>query len=224
MKKALKFPYWLAFVLSFLIISCARHHDTPTIDCITRVIPSQASTVSAAQLDSIDALFSLNGLSTAGLQFTYFDVYNEIAINADGYLFYNGLPVFNNYEVFAFKAGIFVPASSVIYNGPAPGPDTSSHQTLEDLRAIYLAHYQQDTIFPAFMRPESVPGVGYRDSCLVAELGYVEPALISNEDITTSASTSLVKAWQVSPLSGGYPMVYILDSTGVCVPVQVILP
>jgi hypothetical protein len=74
------------------------------------------------------------------------------------------------------------------------------------------------------MRPESVPGVGYRDSCLVAELGYVVPALIPNEDVTTSASNSVVKAWKVSPLSGGYPMVYVLDSTGVCVPVQVILP
>jgi hypothetical protein len=142
MKKALKLPGCLAAVLSFLYISCDKHHDNPAVDCITRISASQAANVSVTQLDSIDALFSRNGLSTTGLQFYNFFVdtitepaYSGIEQQVGAYLSYNGLPVFENSETFIFKEGIYQPAASVVYQGAVPGPDTTSHQTLEDLRA-----------------------------------------------------------------------------------------
>jgi hypothetical protein len=231
MKKGLKLRWCLAAVLLFLYISCAKHHDTPTADCITRVYTSQASTVSASQLDSINALFSPNGLSTAGLQF-YFFIVDTVALpgytgtqeQAAAYLFYNGLPVFEGAETFIFDAGIYSQAASALYDGSVPGPDTTSHQTLEYLRTAWLTHYQQDTIFGGALnsRP-SAPGTAYKDSCLLAELGYVDAATFGSGPRTYGAS--LVKVWKVSPSSNNnYPIVYVQDSTGICIPVKEYIP
>jgi hypothetical protein len=230
MKKALKLPGCLAAVLSFLYISCDKHHDTPAVDCITRVEVSQPTNVSVTQLDSINNLFTLNSLSTAGLQFYFYFVdtvtlpgYTGIEQQASAYISYNGLPVFDYSETFIFKEGIYQPAASFVYQGTVPGPDTTTHQTLEDLRTAWLNHYQQDTIYPPFINSHpSIPGTKYRDSCLVAQLGYIDAATFSHG--TALYGASLVKVWMVSPLSGGYPMVFVDDSTGICLPVQEDLP
>jgi len=230
MKKRLKLRWCLAAVLSFLYISCNKHHDTPTADCITRIDASQTATVSAAQMDSINRLFSSNGLSTTGLQFYsffsasivepgFFGTQEQVAAN----VFYNGLPVFADDQYFIFNAGQYQPNGTASYTGPVPPPDTTSRQTLEDLRTAWLTHYQQDTIFggASASRPYA-PGTAYSDSCLLAELGYLDAATFANGPRTYGVS--LVKAWKVSPLSGGYPMVYVQDSTGTCVPVQEFVP
>ena len=230
MKKALKLSGCLAAVLSFLYISCDKHHDNPAADCITRVHVPLATDVSATQLDSINTLFTRNSLSTAGLQFYFFFIdtlalpgYDGIEQQASAYPSYNGLPVFDYSETFIFKEGIFQPAASVVYQGAVPGPDTTTHQTLEDLRTAWLNHYQQDTIYPGFLNSHpSVPGTRYRDSCLIAQLGYIDAAVFSHG--TALYGASLVKVWMVSPLSGIYPMVFVEDSTGICLPVQEVLP
>jgi hypothetical protein len=220
MKKGLKLQWCLAGVLFFSYISCSKHHDVPTADCITRIEPSQASTVSATQLDSIDALFSRNGLSTAGLQFYGFYVdtivlpgYSGIEQQVGAAIFYNGLPSFENYATFIFKAGIYSPADGVTWQGATPGPDTTAHQTLEDLRAIYLAHYQQDAIGSPLANPPppSHPGLNWRDSCLVATLGYAD-ASIFNSSIPWG--TQLVKAWWIAPVGQTYPAIYVEDDNG----------
>jgi hypothetical protein len=180
-------------------------------------------------LDSINALFNLNGLSSAGLQFYFFFVdtltlpgYTGIEQQASAYLSYNGLPVFEDGETFIFKAGIYQPAASFVYQGVVPGPDTTSRQTLEDLRTAWLTHYQQDTVWPPTLNSHpSIPGTGYRDSCLVAQFGYIDAGIFSHG--TVPYGVSLVKVWKVSPLSGGYPMVFVEDSTGVCLPISPLL-
>ena len=229
MKKALKLSGCLAAVLSFLYISCDKHHDNPAADCITRVSVSQPSNVSPSQLDSINTLFTHNSLSTTGLQFYSFFVdtvtlpgYTGIEQAASAYLSYNGLPVFDYGETFIFKEGIYSPADGVTWQGAVPGPDTTAHQTLEDLRTAWLNHYQQDTIYPPLINSHpSIPGTKYRDSCLIAQLGYIDAAAFSHG--TALYGASLVKVWMVSPLSGGYPMVFVEDSTGICLPVSPIL-
>jgi hypothetical protein len=232
MKKGLKFRRCLAAVLLFLYISCAKHHDNPTADCITRVpdTASQTSTVTAAQLNAILALFQRNNLPTAGLQFVaidsniyeppgYSDSVSQVMVVAN--LFINGLPTFSGGVAFYFYNEVY--QTNLTHYGTASSTDTSTHQTLEDLRTAWLTHYQQDSIFGGTLnsRP-SVPGLAYRDSCLLAELGYIDAATFANAPRTYGVS--LVKAWKVSPLNGGYPMVYVQDSTGVCVPVQEALP
>jgi hypothetical protein len=171
-------------------------------------------------LDSIDALFSHNGLSTAGLQFYGFYVdtiteqgYTEIEQQVSAAIFYNGLPSFGNYATFIFKAGIYSQADGVTWQGATPGPDTTAHQTLEDLRAIYLAHYQQDAITPpvAHPPPPSHPGLNWRDSCLVATLGYAD-ASVFNSSIPWG--TQLVKAWWIAPVGQTYPAIYVEDDNG----------
>ena len=222
MKKRLKLRWCLAGVVFFLYISCSKHHDTPTAaaDCITRIEPSQASTVSATQLDSIDVLFSRNGLSTAGLQFYSFYVdtielsgYSGIQQQVGATIFYNGFPLFEYSATFIFKTGIYSPADGVTWPGATPGPDTTAHQTLEDLRAIYLAHYQQDAITPPIANPPppSHPGLNWRDSCLVATLGYID-ASIFNSSIPWG--TQLVKAWWIAPVGQTYPAIYVEDDNG----------
>jgi hypothetical protein len=182
-------------------------------------------------MDSINALFSLNGLSTAGLPFYFFTVdtvvvpgYTGIQEEVEAYLFYNGLPVFEGAETFIFDAGIYSQAASVLYHGSVPGPDTTSHQTLEDLRTAWLTHYQQDTVFGGALnsRP-SAPGTAYKDSCLLAELGYVDAATFGSGPRTYGVS--LIKVWKVSPSSNNnYPIVYVQDSTGICIPVKEYVP
>lgn len=180
-------------------------------------------------MDSISTLFSLNSLSTAGLQFYFFmsgnfgapgfsGIQEQVAAN----VFYNDLPVFAYDQYFIFNAGIYQPTATSPYTGQIPGPDTTTRQTLDYLRTAYLDHYQQDTLWPptAISHPV-IPGTAYRDSCLLAELGYIDAATFSKG--TVPYGLSLIKVWKVSPLSGGYPMVYVVDSTGVCFPVSPIL-
>lgn len=219
MKKGLKLWWCLAGVLSFLYISCSKHHDTSAADCITKTDASEAPTVSPTQLDSIDALFSRNGLSTAGLQFysLFVDTMGPgsggIEQQVSAAPFYNGLPLFENYATFIFKAGIYSPADGVTWHGAIPGPDTTFHQTLEDLRAIYLAHYQQDAITPPVANPPppSHPGLNWRDSCLVAMPGYAD-ASVFNSSIPWG--TQLVKAWWIAPVGQTYPAIYVEDDNG----------
>ena len=221
MKNGLKLRWCLAGVLFFSYISCSKHHDTPAADCITRTDASRASTVSATQLDSIDALFSRNGLSTAGLQFYSLFVdtivepgYSGIEQQVSATIFYNGLPLFEGYASFVFKAGIYSPADGVTWQGATPGPDTTFHQTPEDLRAIYLAHYQQDAVTPPTANPPPPlhPGLNWRDSCLVATPGYADASIFNS---SIPRGTQMVKAWWIAPVGTTYPALFVEDDNGV---------
>jgi hypothetical protein len=222
MKKRLKLRWCLAAVLVFLYISCAKHHDTPTADCITRLpdTASKTSTVTAAQLNAILALFQHNNLPTTGLKFVaidsniyeppgYSDSVSQVMVVTD--LFINGLPDFSGGVAFYFYNDVY--QTNLTHYGTASGTDTSTHQTLEDLRTIYLAHYQQDAITSpvADPPPPTHPGLNWRDSCLVAMLGYADASIFNN---SIPWGTQAVEAWWVAPVGQTYPAIYVEDDNG----------
>jgi hypothetical protein len=231
MKKTLKFsPWkplpWLAPILFFFLISCSRHHENPVppaVDCITRLpdTASQTSSVTPAQLNVILALFQHNNLPATGLKFVgidsniyeppgYPDSISQVMVVAE--LFINGLPTFSPGGVaFYFYNGSY--QTNLTHYGTASSTDTSAHQTLEDLRTIYLAHYQEDAITPpvADPPPPTHPGLNWRDSCLVAMFGYADASIF---DSSITWGTEQVKTWWVAPVGQTYPAIYIEDDNG----------
>ena len=241
MKKRLKFVLLFPLIsCSFSLISCSRHNDPPTADCITRVYDTaMSSTVTSAQLNAISALFQRNNLSTTGLQFTYIDsnIYqppnysvpvSQVLITAN--VFINGLPTFFGGLGYTFYNDVYQ-ANVGHYGAVSSTNDTSAHQTLEDLRNIYLAHYQQDGTYggAAYDTIPSHPGLNWRDSCLVAMLGYAD-ANIFNSNI--AYGTSAVKAWRISPVGSPYspygsipyPSIFVEDDNGTWAPNNIYLP
>jgi hypothetical protein len=225
MKKGLK------FVLLFLLISCSRHNDTPTANCITRIYDtSTTSTVTAAQLNAILPLFQRNNLSITGLQFfaldsniylppNYSDSISQVMVVAN--VFINGLPTFFGGWAFYFYNDVY--QTNLGHYGAVSGTDTSGHQTLEDLRNIYLAHYQQDAGYGGTLNATvSHPGLNWRDSCLVAMLGYADASIFNN---TIIFGTMEVKAWRVGPVGiTYYPIIYVEDDNGAWAPQNSYLP
>lgn len=213
MKIGLKFLAPLAIWLLFAI-SCKKTGDE-AVDCISEVSntpASMASTVNPSQLTIIDNLFRQNNSSTTGQQFFsidsnrialagYPDSVNQIAILS--YVWFNGLPVFfwnNNY---IFYNGV-LQDRSIVYAGQVPGPDTSFRQNLGSLRLIYLRYHPS-----------------YRDSCLTAQPGYIDPAYFGRIGL---AVATLVKAWKVTPVGSNDPIVMIEDDNAAAWPVSTVSP
>ena len=228
MKKRLKFGLAPAVVLLFL--SCSKHHDSGDTNCISRIEPSSVSALPADQLDSITVLFRQNQLSTAGLQFLFFAVYTVVQPGFSGTeqqvqanFSLNTLPVFSLSENFIFNQGVYQPSASNLYTGAIPNGDTTGHRTLASLRSIYLSNYKQMVIGGGCSGCQfRHPSPTYNDSCLTAELGYADAAYFNNG--ATPYGSVLMKAWKVSPLSGGFPTIYIQDSTGIAYPLDLIYP
>jgi hypothetical protein len=213
MKMGLKLS--VCFLISLIFaISCKKSGDE-AIDCISDVIDNQhsmASTVDPSQLIVIDNLFARNNLSTAGQQFFGIDS-NRIKINGNpdsvnqiavlSYLWVNNLPVFlwnNNY---IFYNGV-LRDRSIVYTGAMPGPDTSYRQNLEDLRRIYLRTHSS-----------------FRDSCLTAQRGYIDPSFINR---SLPYGKGFVKAWKISPVGSNNPMIIVEDDNGAVYAVALFYP
>ena len=185
------------------------------------------------QLDTIKSLFSANGLSFADLTFYYYysdtlkDSTNTPYFNqqAGASLTINGLPVFNSTAGWDFHNGILYLPSTSNPGYPNPG-DNTSHQTLPALRSLFFKTYEaalyankQANNFPSPMLGR--PGAYYHDSCLVAQLGYIDAVYQPNSGL--SYGKKLIKVWQVYPPNvinmvlqyrPQSPMVYVMDETG----------
>jgi hypothetical protein len=233
MKMGLKFSVFLPICLTFMI-SCKKwesgSNSTPA-GCIseeTATESSLAAPLTQPQLDTINTLFAHDNLSTANQQF--WSILNASVIPYDSsvfvneveilsYRWYNNLPVFMWNDNYLFYNGILQP--SLIYNGPAPGPNTTFRQSLSSVRAIWLNNFMKVATYWPIGTRITYPDASYRDSCLTAQAGYVDAA---NFNSTIPRQTLLVKAWQVAPTGSNYPMIYIEDSTGAAWPFDVFIP
>ena len=221
------FRQWLALPLLALVLftSCSRHDDK-TNDCITRYFTDAADTMQTTKLDSIKALFAKNNLPTNILQFTALSYgytaqppFARIAtIGATANLFYNGLPLFGLQYAFFFDSnGVYIPAYYTDKYQYLTGPDSTGHQTLENLRQIFLNNYKQCTIEGGLVHSTpSHPTAPYQDSCLAAELGY-------NYDYNNPGQ--LLKVWKVSSAANHfYPAVFVNDANGQATPEILSIP
>ena len=231
----IRYRWLLLFGVIFFLSSCSKHADSHDSGCITRVVPKLTdSLLPRDKLDSINALFRQNNLSTANLQFYSFGVYavhdstfNGIREEIIATQFYNNLPLFSpaGDKLFLFNNGQLQPPLLHYwdgYDGPAPNMDTAGHQALSTLRSAFyesLAGYINPG-GPA-QWPDSNYSVDYHDSCLVAKLGYIDAAWAPGS--TVRPNTALIKVWKVTPQSGE-PASYVPDNSGLPWPAALIFP
>jgi hypothetical protein len=246
----IKLPsYWILLQvlglagLAISIPSCSKSSQTITDStCITRVVTKATDyQVSAADLQSILALFKANQLSTANLQFLSYSTYYDRGIalgypGSPGYIgpaalvwatpFFNGLPAWVGGEFFTFDAGKYQPGGTYDgYTGPIPTAYITNHQTLSNLRVAFLAHVSESgTVGGANNSPGRFPysASDYADSCLLVTLGYIDASMIPGS--TTPPETALVKVWSVTPLQEGLPTVNVEDDNGLAWGVVVAIP
>jgi hypothetical protein len=181
------------------ILSCSKHQTVMDNGCIDRVIPGSGQTLPAIQLDSIDALFSNNNLSTANLQFDkyYVDDHQVPGVHRQlvtAIIFFNGLPLFDFDDFFEFDDGIMT--DSQLYSGSPSLNDTSSHQTLSFLRSAFIKYAVQSS-------PDQ-----FANTCLSATLGYLDHAEIPKNVLPFGTP---IKVWRITPANADYPTVYVKD-------------
>jgi hypothetical protein len=121
-------------------------------------------------------------------------------------------------ENFAFYNAILQPGSNV-YSGATPDTGIAFHQSLENLRLIYLDNFEKITISGGGISATVThPPASIRDSCLTAQPGYIDA---STFDPGIPAGTRLTKAWKVMPVGRSDAIVFIEDSTGAAWPLDI---
>jgi len=225
-----KLPLAWSILLTAAFASCSRHNAAKTNDCISRVFPSTGPFVTSGQLDTIDAYFQKNHLSTSNLQFLYVNIFtaqetinHHTIYNVGAGLILNGLRVPSANLAFDFDSTGTLLDSAGGYKGQLPDNDTTGHQSLGNLRQLFLANYKQCIVEggPANAKPD-IPTAPYDDTCLSAELVYVDAGI---QNGTGFAGQQLVKAWLVTAADNTYfPEVTVIDNTGQAIPLRLALP
>ncbi len=224
MKKGL-----LALALLAGFTACSRHSSDVGNDCITRYTPDENTLLlPQSQLDTITSFFTYNNLPVSGLQFTsilYDAVYNAASQNnspqdqVTANLYLNGLPVYQGQEYFDFDStGAFQPPAVGGWQGQQPAKDTTTRQGLEALRQTFLKNYKLCTVEGGLANSKpSHPTAPYADTCLSAQLGYMDAHTIYTD---IPYGQQLIKVWLVCsstswhyPSFFAYPAVFVADST-----------
>jgi hypothetical protein len=232
MKIGLKQPIllwiWLIFTISCKKVESASDSAAGCISESTTTPGSLSPSLTQAQLDVINTLYRQNNLSTADQQFFAVDSNSFVPFGYStevdqvmvlSYRWYNNLPVFRWNDNVTFYNGILQP--SIIYTGPAPAPNPIFQQSLTSLHTIWLDNFMKvTTSWPIGNDRVTYPNASYRDTCLTARPGYLDAGYFTSN---LAFANRFVKAWAVAP-AGGYPMVFIEDSTGAAWPVPVYIP
>jgi hypothetical protein len=211
--------WWLLPAFLALLPSCTRHSTIVPNGCISRVVPNYTiNTLSAGANDSIQALFAANNLSTNDLQFVIFSPQmvfgtppNSSPAQVSAVPFINGLPVFTD-DFFTFDNGIL--KTTFLYQGKPQNNDSTGHQSLSLLQIDFLVHVSQVTIGGGALNsvPTRLSPATYRDSCLLATLGYLDASQVPGN--SAPWGETLIKVWKVTPLNGNFPTVYVEDDNG----------
>lgn len=173
--------------------------------------------ITEGQIDTIKTLFTNNNLPFNQYQFLYYSVelllVDSIQVQAIANPFVNGLPVFEDQQVFNFINGVFSPSRSYLTVEVAANDDTTGHQSLSYLRGAFLQHVSEATISggAANSRPFVPSPAAYIDTCLSATLGYIDQSMIPGNPYSLG---HLIKIWLVTPLNSNYPSVYVRDDNG----------
>jgi hypothetical protein len=187
----------LILFVTIVLSSCKKDN---TGGCISRIEgPVQ---VSAADMASIQALLSSNHLTANSQVFVIFRTYLGVDPQssykyAEATEVRNGLPIFYGDIVYDFRNDIVEDVNGKMYG--AISLDNKSSRPVSGLRQLFLN---------AAINKQGL-NKSFNDSCYVAQLGYFNTHLFSND-----TTTNFVKAWQVRPLHSLYPQCYINDNDG----------
>lgn len=226
--RGLHHPQTLICFLLLALVACSRRSSSSSSPCIERYVATLNPIISATQLNTVDAYFSKNKLPTAGLQFISVDTaylsypgYTGNITQVDAHLFINGLPTFYFEQYFDFDTAGVLTSNSAPYHGAPANNDTTGHQSLASLRQLFLNNYRNCVSqLPIAHSVPVHPSVPYDDTCLLAQLGYVDASILHTG---IPFNTLLLKAWMVYPASQSsnndpytriYPCVTVIDNTG----------
>jgi len=224
----------LILLLPFALAACKR--SVRDSGCISRYDGPVYNypPLSTGQLDTIKSLFSANGLSLDNLQFVYYysdtlkdtanaPYFNQV-VSASAII--NGLPVFASGYAWSFRNGVWVRYPGANPTWDYPGSDTTGHQTLPALRSAFFKTFES-TVYgngPNISTQRlGRPGTYYRDSCLYAQLGYVDASTRPDNNGSIPYGKKLLKVWRVFlqtigpvPYYTRTPItsVFVEDSTG----------
>jgi hypothetical protein len=215
---------YIFFLLPALLVyalSCSKQEGAPAGNgCISRVEPLYTqTTLTNSQIDSIKTLFANNNLSANQLQFTVYlpDTHTGLCSipqeQVTAIVFINGLPVFGSEETYIFNNGLFQDVFPAAIGTPQTN-DSSGRLSLTYLQGAFLDHVSESFFAggPANSKPFIPSPNKFKDSCLLATLGYLDAASIPGN--STPVGTTLVKVWKLTPLNGSYPLVYVEDDNG----------
>jgi hypothetical protein len=229
MKEGILFFFFLMMVLAD---SCKKSSPSSNQNdniCVTRLSPTVADGVlSAIDMDSIDALFSANNLSTSNLQFRLWQTNTAYQEQVTAVPFFNGIP-YSGSIFFSFNLGKLVPHGiSGDYTGPIPPMDTVTLQNFAKLRNAFLAHVSESVFTNGGAYNDTgvfVPSASnYVNTCLTVTLQYFDVSFIPGNHL--SQNTALVKVWLVTTATSTstgtattnpinyYPTVYVEDDNG----------
>jgi hypothetical protein len=229
MKKSIS-GYSIFFLLGLTVLPSCRKSNAGTADsCIERAVllPGDlpvnsppvivVDSITAGQIDTIKTLFANNNLPFDQYQFLF---YNEVPWHPDSIQqqvtanpFLNGLPIFNDGQVFNFFNGIYSASSSYLTVEAAVNSDTTGHQSLSYLRSAFFQYLSEATITggAADSKPVAPSPAAYKDTCLWATLGYIDQSYIPGNSFSLG---HVIKIWQVTPANSNYPTIYVRDDNG----------
>ncbi|HLX91225.1 MAG TPA: hypothetical protein VKR32_06055 [Puia sp.] len=231
-----RFPFFL-LLLSAGVASCSKNHsdevNAAESGCIERIVARptdlplngppiiNVDPITPAQIDTIETLFAKNNMSYSNLEFIFYN--NSIGVQATATPFLNGLPIFNDGQVYDFVNGIYSSSDSYLTTEVSTDNNTTSNQSLANLRTAFFDHLSEATITgPQLNAKPSVPlASSYLDTCLSATLGYLDLSYIPGNPFSLG---HVVKVWEVSPVNGYYPTVYVRDDNGHAWGVPIYIP
>ncbi len=195
--------YLIFFTLATLA-SCKK--DNSETGCLsqTTAIP----TVSASDNATALALLQKNNIPTNNQVFSVYTSYEATNPGEPDILYQfvtatqvkNGLPLFFENITYTFTNGTMYAINGTQYAGF--DLNASPTKNLPELKQLFINEAVTKQGFNA----------SFKDSCLVAQFGYIDANL--NTNITTP---NFVKAWEVRPAHSLYPQVYVRDDNGATV-------
>lgn len=230
MKKNITGHFIFLFCLAGLCSCSKTKTNTSNTDCIERIVlvPGDMPTnslpvinldpITSGEIDTIKTLFTNNNLLFGQYQFVSYYSYqyssDSIQTQVTANPFINGLPVFNDGQIFIFFNGTYSASSSYLTSEVPANNDNTGHQTLSYLRNAFLKYVSEATITGANLNANTtVPSpASYMHTCLSATLGYIDLSFIPGNPFSLG---HLIKVWMVTPLNGNYPTVFVRDDNGI---------
>lgn len=195
-----KLYYVLLGVSLTVASSCKKGELAADNGCISRI---QRHYLSGADSLAAVALLKINHIDNSNLTYTGVTLNDTIAnagaVGVYQHVFalqyFNGLPLFFSNIGLHFRKEVYYLTSGHRYNSI----NLSTHPilSLPVLRKLFLDQAA---------RANSIRTATYKDSCLVAEFGYL--------NIGTNDAPRFVKAWEVTPKNVEYPQAFFRDDDG----------
>jgi hypothetical protein len=195
------------FFIILILFSCKKNDPEVLLDkrCTNYIIDSvNKQLLTEQQLDTIEYLFSKNGLNSSDIQFDMYDRFN------DGWKYVGQFQYVNNLKVFLYGLGYHFNSADSLTSTSGQKissidlPNTPRLST-SYVRSVFVNELGKGDLLTYSDSIYSVIANG----CIDIEFGYLD-LNIGKEYL----QYKFTPAWYVKPSGHDYPMAYIDDITG----------